>query len=41
MHKYMLVKPTILEIWQMQKGTNLTQDEIKPLEEASCISNEQ
>jgi hypothetical protein len=36
MHKYMLVKPTILEIWHVQKGTNLTQDEIKPLELQVC-----
>jgi len=41
MHKYMLVKPTILESWHVQKGTNLTQDEIKPLDEASFIFNEQ
>ncbi len=41
MHKYMLVKPIILEIWHVRKGTNLTQDEIKPLEKASFIFNEQ
>jgi hypothetical protein len=36
-HKYALDRPFVLEIWPIQVETNLTQDEIKSLEEASFV----
>jgi hypothetical protein len=38
-HKYALDRWVILEIWPIQVETNLTQDEIKSLEEVGFVMN--
>jgi hypothetical protein len=40
-HKYALDIPAILEIWHVKVETNITQDEIKFLEEVGFVLNRQ
>jgi hypothetical protein len=38
-HKYALDRPVVQKIWLVQAEPNLTQDEIKSLEEAGFVLN--
>jgi hypothetical protein len=38
---YAIDKPAISSIWPMQEGSNVSQDEMKSLEEASFVLNRQ
>ncbi len=39
-HKYAASKPIVLDIWNVQMGTNLKQDEVTSMEEVGFIFNE-
>jgi hypothetical protein len=40
-HNYAIDKLAISSIWPIQEGSNLSQDEVKSLEEASFVLNRQ
>jgi hypothetical protein len=39
-HKYVASKPIVLDIWNVQMGMNLRQDEVTFMEEAGFVFNE-
>ncbi len=39
-HKYVACKPIVLDIWNVQMGTNLKQDKVTFMEEAGFVLNE-
>jgi hypothetical protein len=38
-HKYAIDRPVVPSIWHVQKKTNLSQDEMKSLEEKDFVFN--
>jgi hypothetical protein len=38
-HRYVMDRPIVLEIWHVQEGTNLTQNEVRSLTEVGFVVN--